>query len=234
MTDPRRAAAEAAVDFEVHDGMRLGLGSGTTAAAAIEALARRLADGRLAGIVGVATSDATAALARSRGVPLTTLDEHPRLDVAIDGADEIGPGLALVKGLGGALLREKVVAAAAARFVVVAASDKCVPRLLQRAPLPVEVIPMALGPVREAVAVFGCEPELRLTDGMPFRTDEGNLILDLRFSAAPIDPAGLGASIGAIPGVVGHGLFLGMADLAYIASADGAVQRLGQSFTGTL
>jgi ribose 5-phosphate isomerase A len=168
-------------------------------------------------VVGVPTSEMTRALAERLGVPLTTLDETPELDVALDGADEIAPGLQLVKGLGGALLREKIVAAAARRFVVVADASKRVERLGERAPVPVEVIAFALEPCRRRLAALGCEPALRASpDGSPFTTDEGNRILDCRFG--PIDaPEPLAAAIRAIPGVVEHGLFLGFAEAAYVA-----------------
>ena len=215
--EAKRAAAERAVADEVRSGMAVGLGTGSTASPAVEAIGRLLAEGALRDVRGVPTSEATAALARRVGVPLTTLDETPELDVALDGADEIAPGLQLVKGLGGALLREKIVAAAARRFVVVADASKRVERLGERAPVPVEVIAFALEPCRRRLAALGCEPELRTgADGAPFTTDEGNRILDCRFG--PIDaPEPLAAAIRAIPGVVEHGLFLGFAAAAYVA-----------------
>jgi ribose 5-phosphate isomerase A len=221
----KRAAAEAAVRAEVRSGMVVGLGTGSTAGPAIEAIGRRLAAGELRDVRGVPTSEASAALARASGVPLTTLDDAPEPDVAIDGADEIAPGLALVKGLGGALLREKVVAAAARRFVVVADASKLVDRLGEHAPLPVEVLAFGLEPVRRRVAALGAEPELRRdAAGRPFTTDEGNRILDCRFG--PIEqPEALASAIRALPGVVDHGLFLGLARVAYVA-ADGAVSEL--------
>ena len=213
----KRAAAERAVAEEVTSGMAVGLGTGSTASPAVEAIGRLLAEGALRDVRGVPTSEATAALARRVGVPLTTLDETPELDVAIDGADEIAPGLRLVKGLGGALLREKIVAAAARRFVVVADASKRVERLGERAPVPVEVIPFALEPTRRRLAALGCEPVLRTgPDGGPFTTDEGNRILDCRFG--PIaDPEAVAAAIRAVPGVVEHGLFLDFAAIAYVA-----------------
>jgi ribose 5-phosphate isomerase A len=209
----KRAAAEAAVAAEVVSGTVVGLGTGSTARFVLLEIAERLRDGRLRNIVGVPTSEATAVLARDEGIPLATLAEQPRLAVCLDGADEIAPGLALTKGLGGALLREKVVAAAADRFVVVADASKRVARLGEHTPLPVEVIGFAAPVCERLLRAIGGEPALR--DG--FTTDEGNLILDCRFG--PIDdPALLAAAISAIPGVAGHGLFVGMAAAAYVAT----------------
>jgi ribose 5-phosphate isomerase A len=214
-------AAERAVADEVRSGMAIGLGTGSTARYVTEAVGRLLADGTLRDVVAVPTSEATAALAGRVGVPLAGLDEQPALAVCIDGADEIAPGLALVKGLGGALLREKVVASAAARLCIVADGSKRVAHLGERAPLPVEVIGFAVPVCRIGLARLGCEPVLRLgADGTPFATDEGNRILDCGFG--PIaDPGALGAAIHAVPGVVEHGLFLGMADVAYVAGEAG-------------
>ncbi len=217
----KREAAEAAVAAHVATGAVLGLGSGSTAAHVVRTIGRLLAEGSLRDVVGVPTSERTAALARSLDVPLTELARHPRLDVAIDGADEVAPGLALVKGLGGALLREKVVAAAAERFVVVADETKAVRRLGEKAPVPVEVIPFAAAVCEWALSALGAAPALRRReDGEPFVTDEGNHILDCRFEAID-DPERLDAAIHGVPGVVEHGLFLGRASVAYIAGAGG-------------
>ncbi len=217
----KRSAAEAAVAAEVRSGMTVGLGSGSTAAFVVIAIGERLRDGRLRDVVGVPTSEATAVLARTHGIPLATLAERPRLAVCLDGADEIGPGLALTKGLGGALLREKVVAVAADRFVVVVDESKCVGRLGERAPLPVEVIRFAEPVCARLLAALGGDSTRR--DG--FTTDEGNVILDCRFD--PIeDPDALATAISAIPGVAGHGLFVGMAAVAYVASATGVDVRV--------
>ena len=214
--DAKRAAAEAAVAAEVRSGMALGLGTGTTASHVTVAVGRLLREGALGDIVAVPTSEATAALAREHGVPLTTLTEQPQLALCLDGADEIAPDLGLVKGLGGALLREKIVASAADRFVVVADGSKRVARLGEHAPVPVEVIPFGEAVCARALAALGCIPEPRAG----FVTDEGNHILDCRFG--PIaDPAALATAIRAIPGVVEHGLFLGMAAAAYVAGPDG-------------
>jgi ribose 5-phosphate isomerase A len=222
----KRAAAEAAVAAEVRSGMAVGLGTGSTAGPAVEAIGRLLREGTLREVRGVPTSRATAELAHRCGVPVTTLDELPELDLALDGADEIAPGLDLVKGLGGALLHEKVVAAAARRFVVVADDSKRVGRLGERAAVPVEVIAFALEPCRRRLAALGCEPALRQADDGPYATQEGNRILDCRFG--PIDDAErVAAGIRAIPGVVEHGLFLRMAHAAYVATPD-AIDLLGR------
>ena len=214
--DAKRAAAEAAVAAEVRSGMAVGLGTGSTARFVTIAVGRLLAAGELEGIVAVPTSEATAALAREHGVPLATLAEQPHLAVCIDGADEISPDLGLVKGLGGALLREKIVASAADRFVVVADDSKRVARLGEKAPVPVEVIPFGAAVCARALVALGGEVVLR--EGIV--TDEGNVILDCRFGPLD-DPEALATAIRSIPGVVEHGLFLGMARAAYVAGAGG-------------
>ena len=216
----KREAAEAAIEAEVRSGMVLGLGTGSTASHVVITLGQLLRDGALHDIVGVPTSEATARLAREHGVPLATLAEQPRLAVCLDGADEIGPGLGLVKGLGGALLREKIVASAADRFVVVADASKRVARLGEHAPVPVEVIRFGEAVCARALSALGGEVVPR--DG--FITDEGNRILDCRFGPLD-DPGRLAEAIRSIPGVVEHGLFLGMAELAYIGG-DGGVDVL--------
>lgn len=216
----KRQVGERACDL-VEDGMTLGLGTGSTATYLLYGLAARLRDGRLRDISGVPTSARTAALARDLGIPLTTLTEHPALDLALDGADEIDPHIDVIKGLGAALLREKIVAAAARRFVIIGDSSKLVATLGDHTHVPVEVIPFGAGPCARKLALLGCVPVLRrLPNGYPLTTDEGNHILDCQFS--PIaDPAGLAAAISAITGVVEHGLFLGMAEAAIIAGPTG-------------
>ena len=218
--DLKRQAAEAAIEAEVRSGMTLGLGTGSTAAFLLDGLGERLATGALDGIVGVPTSEGTAERCRELGIPLATLEQRPELDVAIDGADEISPALDLIKGLGGAHLREKVVAASAARFVVVADDSKLVKRLGERAPLPVEVIPFAYPLCERLLAAAGWVPELRGGAQQPFVTDEGNHIADCRRDDWS-DPARLAGELDAMPGVVAHGLFLGMAVAAYVATPDG-------------
>ncbi len=217
----RRAAGEEAVARYVRDGMRLGLGSGSTAAAMVEALAARIADASLRDVAGVPTSETTAALCRRLGVPLLTLAEAPELDVVIDGADEVDPDLNLIKGRGGAHLREKVVASAGRTMVVVADESKLVAHLGERAPLPVEVVEFALPVCERTLRRLGWEPVRRTAaGGGPFVTDEGNAILDCR-RADWADPAALAAAVRAVPGVVEHGFFLGMASAAVVGTADG-------------
>lgn len=217
----RQAAGEHAVAAYVRDGMTLGLGTGATAGMMLAALAARLADGRLRDIAGVPTSVGTAERCRELGIPLTTLEETPRLDVVIDGADEIDPGLNLIKGLGGAHLREKVVACAAELMVVVADEAKLVARLGERAPLPVEVVEFARPVCDLKLRGLGWQPTLRTTAaGVPFVTDEGNAILDCRRDDWS-DPAALAAGVRNVPGVVEHGFFLDMAGVAVVGTAAG-------------
>ena len=223
--DLKRRAAQAAI-AHVREGMRLGLGSGTTMAHFVELLGRRVAEGL--SVIGVPTSEKTAALARRAGVPLTTLDETPELDLAVDGADEIGPGLALIKGAGGALLREKIVANASERMIVIADAGK---RVLELGafPLPIEVA--AFGLTATALAIERATIELglnaaldvRLNNGAPYVTDGGNRIIDASFGRIP-DPEALAGRLAGIPGVIEHGLFLGLADLALLASPDGVAE----------
>lgn len=213
-------AGTAAVDRFVRSGMRLGLGTGSTAEKMLDALAERLASGALADVAGVPTSAATAARCGELGIPVLTLEEAGELDLAIDGADEIDPQLDLIKGLGGAHLREKVVAAAARQMVVVADESKVVNRLGERAPLPVEVIPFALPVAERLLRGLGWEPELRIDGGRPFQTDEGNRILHCRREEW-VDPQALAADVSQVPGVVAHGFFLGFASAAAVATREG-------------
>jgi len=217
-------AGAAAVDRFVRSGMRLGLGSGSTAAKMLDALGERLASGALADVAGVPTSAATAARCAELGIPLLTLEQAGELALVIDGADEIDPRLDLIKGLGGAHLREKVVAAAAREMVVVADETKIVGRLGERAPLPVEVITFAVPVAERLLRGLGWEPELRVDDGRPFVTDEGNRILHCRREEWG-DTEALAADISQVPGVVAHGFFLGFASAAVVATREG-VQEL--------
>lgn len=203
--------------------MLLGLGTGRAAEAFIRALGGRVAGGLR--VRGVPTSLRSGALAQELGIPLTTLDDVDHLDAAFDGADEVTPDLALTKGLGGALLRERVVAGAAKRFVVLVTPDKLVPKLGTRAPIPVEVVPFARVPATRGLARLGATPALRTTaDGATYLTDNGNPIVDARF--APIDdPTALEAAIRRIPGVIDTGMFLGMAERVLVGEA-GAVREL--------
>ena len=207
----------------IRDGMRIGLGTGSTASHFIRALGKAVASGM--DIVGVPTSVATSELAKSLNIPMTTLDETPQLDVTVDGADEIGPELALVKGGGGALLWEKIVAAASVRMIVIADQSKHVACLGQY-PLPMEVIEFGLGATRVAIqhaaADLGLSGDISVRRGGDrwFRSDSGNLILDASFGRIP-DPKALADRLNTIPGLVEHGLFLGMATLGLIAGPDG-------------
>jgi ribose 5-phosphate isomerase A len=226
----KRLAARRALDF-VRPGMRLGLGTGSTATEFVRALSPRVVEGLE--ILCVATSKATADLATALGIPLTTLDELPELDLVIDGADEFDPQLRLIKGGGGALLREKIVAAASARMVVIADSSKEVGRL-GRFPLPVEVDPFGLESTRRhvlaAAEALGLPREARqrrAADGHAFVTDGGHYVLDCAFGSIT-DPEALARSLTAIPGVVEHGLFIGLASTIIVAAAT-ETRILGQS-----
>ena len=197
----------------VSDGDIVGLGTGSTAYFAIVALGERVKAGLK--IVGIPTSVATADLAGKLGIPLTTLDEHPEIDITIDGADEIDPRLNLIKGGGGALLREKVVASVTKKMVVVSDSTKIV-RALGKFPLPVEIIPFARVVVERKIVGLGATPKLRLKpDGKPYITDNGNHILDASFGEIE-DPPFVAKSLSETPGVVEHGLFIGFARLALV------------------
>ncbi len=216
--DLKRAAAEASLKY-VKDGMILGLGTGSTARYVLEGLARRIEDEGLL-VHGVPTSLATAEAAKLLRIPLTSLEDHPVLDLAIDGADEVDPRLDLIKGLGGALFRERIVAAAAKKFIVVVDASKLVPRLGTRSPVPVEVHPFGWRASQVRLEALGARVELRKRGGDVVHTDNDNHILDAWFG--PIrSPGTLAAAIDAIPGVVGHGLFLKMADLVLAASEKG-------------
>jgi ribose 5-phosphate isomerase A len=220
----KRQAAGLAVEW-VRPGMRLGLGTGSTAKHFVELLAERVRGGL--DVVGVPTSETTRADAERLGVRLTTLDDTPELDMTVDGADEIGPDLTLIKGGGGALLREKIVAAASARMVVIADESKWV-AALGRFPLPVEVMPFGLAATRRAVeaaaAAAGCAGQTALRrgkDGHAFVTDGGHWILDASLQRIA-EPKSLACRLSAIPGVVEHGLFIGLAQAVILAGPAGA------------
>ena len=217
----KRAAAAAAVEL-VCDGMLLGLGTGSTADHALELLGDRVAEGLA--ITGMPTSERTATRARELGIPLQQFEPGLRLDLAIDGADEVSPQLDLIKGLGGALLREKQVESCAERLVIIIDDSKLVERL-GRGPLPVEVATEEADATLAALRALGCETELRREAGAVFVTDNGNWIAHLRFADGIPDPAALDARLQALPGVIDTGLFLGMADIVYSASPAG-VKRL--------
>jgi ribose 5-phosphate isomerase A len=220
--EAKRAVARRAVEF-VEDGMRVGLGTGSTATLFIRELAAKVQAGLK--IRCVASSDASFHLGRELGMDVTTLDELPELDLYIDGADEIAPGLSLIKGGGGALLREKIVASAAAKFIVVVDASKEVEHLGKFA-LPVEVVKMALPLVEPRLRALGLNPSLRRArqgDG-PYLTDEGNYIVDCACGQIA-EPEVTAAEIRSIVGVVEHGLFLGMATLALVAGDHGVTER---------
>ncbi|HEY1941523.1 MAG TPA: ribose-5-phosphate isomerase RpiA [Roseiarcus sp.] len=218
----KRQAAERAMTF-VRPGMRLGLGTGSTAKHFVDLLGEAVRRGL--DVVGAPTSEATAHQAAALGVPLTTLDETPELDLAVDGADEIDSSLRLIKGGGGALLREKIVAAASRRMLVIADSSKFVAELGAFS-LPVEVVPFGLGATRRRIerasAALGLAGTIALRErkGQVFVTDGGHYILDCAFGAIP-DPEALANVLAFTPGVVDHGLFLGMANAAVLAGPQG-------------
>jgi len=215
------AAERAAAD--VTSGMRLGIGTGSTAEHFVRALAARVREGL--DVIGVPTSERTAELASSLGIRLATLEEVPELDLTVDGADELDADLALIKGGGGALLREKIVAAASKQMIVIADGSKVV-GTLGRFPLPIEVVPFGQEATRRAIlnvlSAFGLPQKLllRTVDGQAFVTDGGHLIFDAHLEQIP-NPAGLAAALVAVPGVVEHGLFLKLASKAYVAGEDG-------------
>lgn len=216
----KRLAGEQAANL-VKSGMRVGLGTGSTTQFAVARLGERLRSGELRDIVGVPTSEATAQQARELGIPLSTLQETPVLDIAIDGADEVDPRFQLVKGWGAALLREKMVELCARRLVIIVDDSKLVPVLGKRG-VPVEVVRFGAEHVRRQLAALGCSAELRKGgDGDLLVTDNGNYIVDCAFPDGIADPAATAAQIAAICGVVEHGLFLNMASDVICAAADG-------------
>jgi ribose 5-phosphate isomerase A len=220
----KRRAADAAVK-QIRNDMVLGLGSGTTVAHALRRLAELLQAGKIDNVCGVPSSIQTEKQARHLGIPLTSLDRHPILDLTIDGADEVDPELNLIKGGGGALLREKVLAQASRRTVFIVDQSKLSPGLGSHWPLPVEVIDFAVKSIENYLTSIGANVELRRTaEGNPFRTDQNNLILDANFG--PIEnPRMLATNLANRAGIVAHGLFLNMADEVIVAE-EHAVRRL--------
>lgn len=214
--------AGVAAAAEVESGMRVGLGTGSTVRYTIENIGERIASGALTDIVGVPTSIASETLARACNIPLSTLEETPRLDLTIDGADEVDPQLDLIKGLGAALLREKIVAAASDRLIIVADDGKLVDKLGTKAPLPVAVVPFGWTSQRDFLTDLGVVPTRRKnSDGEVLISDDGLYILDCRFTDGIEDAAATERQLALRPGIVDCGLFLGMADAAYIAAAEG-------------
>jgi ribose 5-phosphate isomerase A len=218
LEDPTLAGvAERALEFVAADTV-VGLGSGRAATAFVRALGRRVADGLR--VRGVPTSEATAAVAGECRIPLIGLEETESIDVTVDGADEVDPQLDLIKGYGGALVREKVVAAASRLRVILVGEEKLVPVLGSRGILPVEVIPFAAAFCSRRLAALGCQPQVRGGQGEPFVSDGGNYILDC--VVEPLSaPQQLDDAIRAVPGVVGTGLFLGVADHVLVGSGNG-------------
>ena len=210
----------------ITDGMTLGLGTGSTAAKAIEALGARIRDGALSDVCGVATSFASEQLARAHGIRLVTLDEVAGIDLAFDGADEVDPDMNLIKGRGAAQTREKIVESQADRFVVLVDESKLVETLGTRMPLPVEVVPMAVRPVMDMIRSLGADPEIRMgqkKDG-PVVSDQGLWIIDATFHAA-FDAADVNRRLLSTPGVLDHGLFLDLATDLLVGYADGRVEH---------
>ena len=220
----KKIVAEKAVDTFVKDGMNVGLGTGSTAYFAIKRIGQLVADGY--DLTCVATSVQSENLARESGIKVVDLDEVDKLDVTIDGADEVDPKMQLVKGLGGALLREKIVAAATVREVIIVDESKLVEKLGTKAPLPVEVLRFGHKHTRYALERQGCKPELRMRDGEPFVTDGGNYIYDCRFPEGISNPFFLESRIDVIPGVVENGLFLNTAFDVLVSRQDGTVSRM--------
>ncbi|MFC2042733.1 ribose 5-phosphate isomerase A [Chloroflexota bacterium] len=217
----KQVAAKVALGY-VRSGMMIGLGTGSTTRYFIDMLGEEIQKGSLDGIQAVPTSEATAEQARLLGIPLTTLSENPQLDLAVDGADEVDPKLNLIKGLGGAFLREKVVEIHARRFIVIVDESKIVPRLGVRSPLPVEIIQFEAHAHVEWLSTLDCQAELLLEeDGSPVGTDNGNYLAHCRFSDGIPDPYMLARTLADRPGIVDHGLFLGMADTVVVAEVDG-------------
>lgn len=216
----KESAATQAVD-RVATGMVIGLGSGSTARLAVSEIGRRLALGTLRNVVGVATSRETENHASKCGVPLTTLEQHPTLDLTIDGADEVDPRGNLLKGLGGALLREKIVASCSRRLIIAVDRRKLVDRLGDKHPVPVEVVAFGWSTHMDGIGALGAEPVLRVTaDGTPYRTDEGHFIIDARFPGGIADLPGLAHALRERAGVVETGLFLGYKPEVVVGDGD--------------
>lgn len=226
MSDEGKRVAGWAAAAHVEDGMRLGLGTGSTVAHFLDAIADR----GLHDISGVPTSVATAARCRELGIRLLDTAEVDRLDLCVDGADELTDDLVLTKGGGGALLREKVVAAMSDRMVVIATPDKLVERLGRTFGLPIEVVPFAYGPVRRRLEELGFRVEPRDDGG--YRTDNDNLVLDCWMPEGIVEPAVMDATLGMIPGIAEHGLFVDLASAALLGHADGQVTTIGDLGTG--
>ncbi len=216
----KRAAASAAAS-EVCEGMVLGLGTGSTVTHFLDILGERIQDGDLGDVVGVPTSVRTASAAHAKGIRITNLEDHPVLDLTVDGADEVDPSLNLIKGLGGALLREKVVAQSSQRVLIIVDEGKLVDRLGSDAPLPVEVVPFGWTTVRRHLSDREVQAVLREDEGEPYVTDNGNYVLDCRFPDGLGDLASLDRELRARAGLLETGLFLGIADAVLVGTEDG-------------
>jgi len=214
----KRMAGEKAAEY-VKDGMIVGLGTGSTVHYTILKLGERVRTGEIS-ITGIPTSKATEKLAVTHGIKLGTLDEHPIIDITIDGADEVDPNLNLIKGMGGALLREKVVASVSKEVIIIADGSKAVEVLGTKSPLPVEIVPFALTAAKARLEKICKEATLRLRNGYTYVSDNGNYIIDCRFESIP-DPEALECQLNLIPGVVENGLFMGMATRAILGTEKG-------------
>lgn len=220
----KKLAAERAVE-SVQSGMVLGLGTGSTSWFVVARIGELMKSGELRDIVGIPTSKRTEEQARGLGIPIVTLDDRPELDLAIDGADEVDPNLDLVKGRGGALLREKMVETASKKFIVVVDESKLVPGLGITGAMPVEVVQFCWQYNARRLESLGCDAKLRMSDGRPYVTDNGNFIIDLFFESPIPNASSLAETIASFTGVVEHGLFLGMASEVVVAGTSGVVVR---------
>ncbi|MFQ6107267.1 MAG: ribose-5-phosphate isomerase RpiA [Thermoplasmata archaeon] len=218
----KRLAGEAACDF-VKDGMVVGLGTGSTVHYTIKKLGRMI--GRGLRIIGIPTSIRSENLARQCKIPLSNLNEHSRVDISIDGADEVDPKLNLIKGMGGALVREKIVASVSRKLIIVVDQSKQVSMLGTKSPVPVEVLPFGWSAVLRRIERLGAEVELRKSTKIPFVSDNGNYILDCKFKEVP-SPKKLERKLNNIPGVVENGLFVKLADFALVGTDEG-VKKIG-------
>jgi len=225
---PKQRAAEAALAFVRSDTV-IGLGSGSTADFFLIALGEALQSGKLRNVTGVPTSERTAERSRELGIPLTTLSKSPQLDVGVDGADEVlDPSLDLIKGLGGAMLREKIIAQSTRTLIIIADASKVVTKLGTRSPVPVEVVKFEHEATAAWLRSLDCEPTQRMTGGSPYVTDNGNYVYDCRFPNGMNDSKAINAALESRAGVMESGLFLGMAKVALIAD-DTSVRTLSKS-----
>jgi ribose 5-phosphate isomerase A len=230
--DEQKRMAAAAAAAMIQPGMRLGLGSGSTVRLVVETLAARASRNEVEELVIVAASSTTEAALRRAALPVHSLDDHPRLDLAIDGADEVDPSLAMIKGGGGALLRERIVLAAARERVIAVDASKVVPVLGTHWSVPVEVARFGWRVAEHALRQLGATPVLRMEQARPVVTDEGNYLLDCAFGQIH-DPRGLAASIAGLPGVMAHGIFLDLVDRLLVSGEDGVEVRTPRGGTST-